>query len=52
MKRNTLNFYVDLASFLVMFALLVTGLLIHYVLPPCGNCSGADICGKKVGDRL
>ena len=41
MKRNTLNFYVDLASFLVMFALLVTGLLIHYVLPPCGNCSGA-----------
>ena len=40
MKRNTLNFYVDLASFLVLFALLVTGLLIHYVLPPCGNCSG------------
>jgi len=40
MKRNTLNFCVDLASFLVLFALLVTGLLIHYVLPPCGNCSG------------
>jgi len=41
MKRNTLNFYIDLASFLVLFALLVTGLLIHYVMPPCGNCTGA-----------
>ena len=41
MKRNTLNFYIDLSSFLVMFALVVTGLLIHYVLPPCGNCTGA-----------
>ena len=41
MKRNTLNFYIDLASFLVLFALLVTGLLIHYVLPPCGNCDGS-----------
>ena len=40
MKRNTLNFYVDLASFLVLFALLLTGLLIHYILPPCGNCDG------------
>lgn len=41
MKRNTLNFYIDLTSFLVLFALLVTGLLIHYVLPPCGNCDGS-----------
>jgi len=41
MKRNTLNFYIDLASFLVLFALLVMGLLIHYVLPPCGNCDGS-----------
>ncbi|MHC4542973.1 MAG: DUF4405 domain-containing protein [Planctomycetota bacterium] len=41
MKRNTLNFYIDLASFLVLFALLITGLLIHYVLPPCGSCDGS-----------
>jgi hypothetical protein len=44
MKRNTLNFYIDLASFLVLLALFVTGLLIHYVLPPCGNCDGSG-CG-------
>ncbi len=41
MKRNTLNFYIDLTSFLVLFALLVTALLIHYVFPPCGNCDGS-----------
>lgn len=34
MKRNTLNFWIDLISFLVMFGLIWTGLLIHYVLPP------------------
>ena len=34
MKRNTLNFWIDLISFLVMFGLTWTGLLIHYVLPP------------------
>ncbi|MHC4740691.1 MAG: DUF4405 domain-containing protein [Planctomycetota bacterium] len=42
MKRNTLNFWIDLASFLVLFALLITGLLIHYILPPCGSCSGRE----------
>ncbi|UCG56371.1 MAG: DUF4405 domain-containing protein [Phycisphaerales bacterium] len=41
MKVNTLNFWIDLASFAVLFALAVTGLLIHYVLPPCGSCSGS-----------
>jgi hypothetical protein len=34
MKRNTLNFWIDLISLLAMFALLLTGLLIHYILPP------------------
>jgi len=41
MKRNTLNFWVDFASFLVFFGLFVTGLLIHYVLPPCETCDGS-----------
>ena len=49
MKRNTLNFYIDLASFLVLFALLLTGLLIHYVLPPCGNCDGS---GRRASGEL
>jgi len=47
MKRNTLNFWIDLASFLVFFALFVTGLLIHYVLPPCDSCTGAGCSEGK-----
>jgi hypothetical protein len=34
MKRNTLNFWIDLISLFVMLGLMWTGLLIHYVLPP------------------
>ena len=34
MKRNTLNFIVDLITFLVMWGLITTGLLMKYVLPP------------------
>ena len=46
MTRNTLNFWIDLASFVVFFGLAVTGLLIYYVLPPCGNCTGA-VCTEE-----
>ena len=41
MKHNTFNFCIDLVSFLVFFALAVTGLLIYCVLPPCGSCTGS-----------
>ncbi len=34
MKRNTLNYVIDLIGLVVMWGLLVTGLLIKYVLPP------------------
>ncbi|MBN1346817.1 MAG: DUF4405 domain-containing protein [Phycisphaerae bacterium] len=34
MKRNTLNFIIDLLALLLMWGLLTTGLLIKYVLPP------------------
>ena len=33
-KRNTLNFWIDLFTFIVLFAKIWTGLLVHYVLPP------------------
>jgi len=33
MKRNTLNFLIDLISFLVMLGLILTGLMMRYVLP-------------------
>jgi len=42
MSRNTFNFWIDILSFLVFLLLILTGLLIYYVLPPCGNCSGAS----------
>jgi len=41
MKRHNLNFWIDIVSFVIFFGLILTGLLIYYVLPPCGNCSGA-----------
>ncbi len=34
MRRSTLNFVVDLATLLVMFGMIGTGLLIRFVLPP------------------
>ncbi len=34
MKRNTMNFWIDLFTFIVLFAKIWTGLLVHYVLPP------------------
>ena len=45
MKRNTLNFWVDFISFLVMSGLIWTGLLIHYVLPPG---TGGQHSGRKL----
>jgi hypothetical protein len=34
MKRGTLNFIVDTLTFLVMLAMIASGLLIRFVLPP------------------
>ncbi len=40
MRRNTLNFWLDLFSFLVMLGLIWTGLLVHFVLPPGTGARG------------
>ena len=42
MKQNTLNFWVDLVSLIVLLALIYTGILIYYVLPPCDSCTGGS----------
>ncbi len=34
MKRNTMNYWIDLFTFIVLFEKIWTGLLGHYVLPP------------------
>jgi hypothetical protein len=41
MKQNTVNFWVDLASLITLLALVFTGLLIYYVMPPCDSCTAA-----------
>ena len=48
MKQNTLNFWVDLASLIMLLALVFTGLLIYYVLPPCGSCTGEGCSTKSL----
>lgn len=40
MNRTVFNFWVDLLSFVVFILMVFTGLIIYYVLPPCGNCTG------------
>lgn len=37
MKRSALNFLIDVLTFLVFFAKVWTGFLIHYILPPGGG---------------
>lgn len=34
MKRTTLNFAIDAATFVVMLAMITTGLLVRFILPP------------------
>ena len=43
MRRNTVNFLVDLASALIIFGLIATGLLSRFVLPP-GSGSRRLLC--------
>ncbi len=46
MKRNTLNFWIDLFTFVVLFAKIWTGLLVRYVLPPGqGRGRGLELWG-------
>lgn len=40
MRRSTLNFVIDAVSLLVMLAMISTGLLIRYVLPPGSRGGG------------
>ena len=34
MKRNTLNFLIDLVSAIVLLGITATGLIVRFVLPP------------------
>lgn len=45
MKRNTINFLVDVVTLLVFFGLVETGLLLYFVLPPGSGKQGLSLWG-------
>jgi hypothetical protein len=45
MSRSTLNFVLDLASFLVLLGLTITGLVMKYILPPGTGGVGRNLHG-------
>jgi hypothetical protein len=40
MKRNSLNFTIDLVSFINLLCLIFTGLIVKYILPPGSGGQG------------
>ncbi|MBW8000864.1 MAG: DUF4405 domain-containing protein [Planctomycetes bacterium] len=45
MRRGTLNFVIDLVSFVDLLALIGTGFIIKYVLPPGSGGRGRELTG-------
>jgi len=45
MKRTTLNFIIDLVSFINLLALAFTGLIMKYILPPGTGGRGRQLHG-------
>ncbi len=46
MRRATLNFIVDLLGLIALIGLTVTGFVLEWTLPPCGNCTGQPQTGQ------
>ena len=43
MKRNTINFLIDVLLFVLMYVLIVTGLIMYFVLPPGSRGGGGRL---------
>ncbi|MFH1370865.1 MAG: DUF4405 domain-containing protein [Planctomycetota bacterium] len=43
MKRSTINFTVDLVSFLTLFGMVTTGAILRWVLPPGSGGLGREL---------
>jgi len=52
MKRITLNFIVDLISFIVFVGLAITGFIIKYILPPGSGGHGREISGGRGREEI
>jgi hypothetical protein len=51
MKRATLNFIIDLTSFIDLLCMVITGMIMMYVLPP-GTGGGGFRGGRAEGAKL
>lgn len=52
MKRSTVNFIVDLTSFVVLVGLAVTGGIMKWVLPPGTGGLGREISGGQGREQI
>lgn len=52
MKRSTINFVVDLAGFLVLLCLVITGSIVHWVLPPGTGGRGRELSGGQGREQV
>jgi len=52
MKRGTLNFVIDLISFINLVCLAVTGYIIKYILPPGSGGRGHGLRGRLDPEQI
>ena len=52
MKRSTLNFVVDLVSFIDLLGLACTGFIIKYILPPGTSGLGRELGGGRGREEI
>jgi len=52
MKRGTVNFIVDLVSFVDLLGMACTGFIMKYILPPGTSGLGRDLHGGRGGEHI
>jgi hypothetical protein len=52
MKRGTLNFIIDLFSFVIFIGLITTGFIMKYILPPGSGGRGRMANGGQGGEHI
>jgi hypothetical protein len=52
MKRSTLNFFVDLISFVTLVGMVLTGIIMKYILPPGTGACGIGFRGGRGEEQV
>ena len=52
MKRSTLNFIIDLAAFIDLLAMVFTGIIMKYILPPGTGGRGRQFSGGAGREQI